>query len=617
MIPGYIGEVLKVDLSNRQIETIELDKNDLKKFIGGSGLGAKFLHELTDANANSYDEENALIFMTGPFAATKAFSGDRFEVVTKSPLTDIYAESSCGGEFGGMLKKSGYDGLIITGKSKSPVYLSILEKNVKIEDASNIWGQDTFSTNNDLKQRISEDIQIACIGQGGENLVRFAGIHTTDIHSRMAARAGVGAVMGSKKLKAIAVYGNQKFNIYDEDGFKRFWKEYAKKVASTYDAKDMRENGTSGTLLYCEEVGDLPIKNWSWRRFKDAEKISSEAVKEILERKYYCGSCIVGCGRTVNVPKGKYKTDGPVGGMEYETIAMLGSNLLINDIKAISKINELCNRYGLDTISTGSVIGMVMECYENGLISKRELDNIDFRWGNSDAVIEMVHKIAKREGAGSLLAEGTKRIAEELGSFASEFAVQTKGLEAPAHDPRAKNSLALGYATSNRGACHLQAFSYDFEHLCSNTELGIPEPLDRFETKGKPEYVIRMENIMSMLDSIARCKFMLFCALSLPQTIEELNLITGFNLDEQSFLKTGERIFNLKRLYNIKCGISRKDDTLPLRFLTLKREKGKELDKLPSANIMLEEYYKLRSWNEIGFPTTGKVKELGIEKYTG
>jgi len=615
MIPGYMGKILKVDLIKRKIESFSLDAKDAKDFIGGSGLGAKFLHEYTDAKINAFDSENALIFMTGPLAATKAFSGDRFEVVTKSPLTNCYAEASCGGQWGGMLKRTGYDGIIITGKSNSPVYLHINNEHVDIVDAGELWGKDTFQTNQILKNNISKDIEIACIGQGGENLVRFAGIHTQDIHSRMAARAGVGAVMGSKKLKAIAVFGDNKPPIFDEEGFQKFWKEYSKKVASTFDAKDMRDNGTVGSLLYCETVGDLPIKNWSMRRFAGAENISGSAVKEILTKKYYCGSCLVGCGRTVNVPDGRFMTNGPVGGMEYETVAMVGSNLLINDIKAVSKINELCNRFGIDTISTGSVLAMAMECHENNLLSTDDLDGIDLKWGDADAVIEILHKIAHREGIGNLLAEGTRRIASEIGSYAAEFAVHVKGLELPAHDPRAKNSLAISYATSNRGACHLSAFGYDFEHLCSSPELGVPEPLDRFETKGKPAYVARMENIMSMCDSLSTCKFMLFCAISLPQLVQELELITGFGLDVGDFLKTGERIFNLKRMYNNKCGISRKDDTLPPRILNLKRGTGADEDQLPPLNIMLEEYYKLRGWNEIGFVSLEKIKELGLERF--
>jgi len=616
MVKGYIGEILKIDLSNRKIETEILETSDLKNFIGGSGLGAKYLHKLTNGETRPFSEENALIFMTGPLTAAKTFSSDRFEVIAKSPLTGIYAESSCGGRWGGMLKRSGYDGIILTGKSDIPVFIWIDNKKVKIENCKDIWGQDTFKTHISIRKKTSEKAEIACIGPAGEKLVKFASIHTGGVHSRVAGRAGIGAVMGSKKLKAIAVKGEQRFEIYDPKSLEKFWKDYAKKVANTFDAKDMRENGTIGILEYCEEIGDLPIKNWTERRYKDAEKISNKGLKSILKKRYYCGSCLVGCGRSIEIENGKYITPGIIGGPEYETVAMFGSNLLVNDIGVVAKCNEICNRYGMDTISTGSVLGMVMECREKGLLTRKELDNIDLNWGNGDAVIEMLYKIGKREGIGELLGEGTRNIAKEIGPEAMELAVQVKGLEAPAHDPRAKNSLALGYAVSNRGACHLQSFGYDFEHLCSIEDMGYPEPLNRFETKGKPEFVCKMENLMSMMDSLTTCKFMLFCNITLKQLTEELNLVTGFGIDETDFLKTGERIFNLKRLYNIKCGITKKDDILPPRLLTLKKGSDEDDNVPPPFEMMLKEYYKLRGWNEIGVPKDKKVEELDLKEYS-
>ncbi len=613
---GYIGEILKINLTTKEILIEKLGKEDLKKFIGGSGLGAKYLYELTGPDTDPLGEENALIFMTGPFTGTKTFSSDRFEVITKSPATGIYAESNCGGKWGSALKRSGYDGVIIIGISDKPVYIDINNKEVKILNASSLWGLDTFKTYKELKNNIDKKAEVACIGQAGENLIKYAAISTCGEHARIAARAGVGTVMGSKKLKAIVVSGNQEFELHDSKGFKDFYKKNVKKVGSSDVAEFLRDNGTNGVVEGCELIGDMPIKNWTGKNLKNIDKLYSDNTnKTILKKKYYCGSCVVGCGRVVEVTSGKFKTDGMVGGSEYETIGMLGSNLLITDMDAVAKLNELCNKYGIDTISTGSVIGMMMECYEKGLIDREFLDGVDLVWGNADAVIEIIHKIGKAEGVGRLLGEGVKKIAEKIGSPAIEFAVHVKGLESPAHDPRAKNSLALGYATSNRGACHLQHYGYDLEDGLDLPDMGIPETLDRQVVDGKAEFVAKMQNLMCMFDSLSSCKFMMFCTFSLKPMVEALEHITGFGLDEKEFLKTGERIFNLKRMYNIRCGVTRKDDTLPPRFLTLNRNDDKDISELPPLGRMLDEYYKIKNWDEIGVPTKEKLTELGLEEY--
>jgi len=609
---GYHGKVLLVDLGSGRMEELPLGRDTARAFIGGSGLGAHCLHERVPATAEPLGESNALIFMAGPFAGTKAFSGDRFQVVSKSPLTGVYGEASCGGRWGSALRSAGYDGLVLTGTAERPVILCLEDGNASLEDAGDLWGQDTFATQEALSTRFGKGFEAACIGPAGEKLVRYAAIQTSGVHSRMAARAGLGAVMGAKRLKAVVAGGDQKVSLADPEGFLAFWREFSKQVPATFDAKDMRDNGTAGTARYCDLVGDLPVRNWTGRRFPGIDGISAEALKAINVRRYYCGGCLVGCGRTVDIPDGPFATSGPVGGPEYETIAMLGSNLLVGDIRAVAKANELCNRYGLDTISAGSVLGMAMECYERGIVTRADLDGVDLTWGNAEAVLEVLHRIGRRQGIGELLGEGTRRIAEAWGPPAAEFAVHVKGLEAPAHDPRAKSSLALAYATSNRGACHLQAFGYDFEHLCRFPDMGVPEPLDRFAVEGKPAYVARMENLMSMLDSLCCCKFMLFCSLTVGPLVRELELITGFGLDREEFLKTGERIFNLKRLYNVKCGVSRIHDVLPPRLLTLRRGSGEEQDRLPPAGAMLEEYYRLRGWDEIGHPTSAKLAELGL-----
>jgi len=611
-----MGKILKVDLGTGATEEIKLNKKDIETFIGGSGLGAKYFHELVSPGVDPLGEKNVLIFMTGPLTGTKAFSSDRFEVITKSPLTNIYAESDCGGKWGSMLKRSGYDGIIITGVSEKPVYLNITDRSVEIADAKDLWGLDTFDTHNKLKESVDKKAEIACIGPGGENLVRYGVISTGGVHARVAGRAGCGTVMGSKKLKAITVYGNKKVKVFNQKGLIEFNKLHSKAMVDEF--RGMKEYGTSGGLAGCEELGDLPIKNFSTRRFSKAENISGRYMaKKILKKKYYCGGCVIGCGRIIEIKDGKYKTKGQIGGPEYETSAMLGSNLGIGDLEAICKFNELCNRYGIDTITTGSVIAMIMECNERGLIPKKDLDDTKLVWGSVDAVIKVIHKIGKQEGIGKLLGKGTRAIAKKLGSYAPEFALHVKGLEIPAHDPRAKISLALGYATSNRGACHLQAFAFDFLGGNTISELGFPEPLDRFEVNKMPEFVMKMQNLMSLADSLKCCKFILFYFGDhvLTRLAQVLELVTGRKMDSDELLLAGERVFNLKRLYNTKCGISRKDDKLPERFLVQKRGEGKYEDFLPPLGKMLDEYYRLRNWDEIGLPERQKIKELGIEEY--
>lgn len=616
MVNGYVGEILKINLSNSKIEKIFPEEKILRNYIGGSGLGIRFLYDLTGKDTDPLGEENVLIFMTGPLTGTRAFSSDRFQVTIKSPLTGIFGEANCGGTWGSALKRSGYDGIIITGKSKKPVFIWIDNKNVKILDASSLWGLDTFETDLKLKDLAGTKSEALCIGPAGENLVKFASISTVGEHSRVAGRSGVGAVMGSKKLKAIVVQGDQKFEIINKSGLDDFHKKYAKSLAKNNVAEYLRELGTFGGVESSETIGNLPVKNWSEIRFKDANLVTGQVLidKGYLKKRYYCGSCNIGCGRCIQIEEGKYKTDGIIGGPEYESAALLGPNLLLKDIEALMKANELCNRYGMDTITTGSVIGMAMECYEKGLINKKFLDGKELKWGDPEAILDMIHKIGKREGAGNILAEGTREMANIIGSYSIEFAPQVKGLEFAAHDPRAKIGSALGNATSNRGACHMAANTSGFEGAGGSVieGMGYDAAPDRFTIDGKAEFVMKWENFMGMFDTIPSCKFIASCGIGLSQITETLELITGFGIDNREFLRIGERIFNLKRLYNVNCGITRKDDTLPARFLMHIKEEGDKGHTYAPLGKLLSEYYKLRGWDEIGIPTPEKLKELDV-----
>jgi aldehyde:ferredoxin oxidoreductase len=608
---GYWGKILRVDLSSGRTTTESFDDDRARKYIGGSGLGAKMLYDETDGETDPLGAENPLIFAVGPLTGTRVYNSNRFQVVSRSPLTGIYGEANCGGFWGEVFKNCGYDAMVITGQSKKPVYLYIDGEAVRIEDGTALWGKETFETDRYMKEKYGKPAEAAVIGPAGENLVKISNIVTDGEHGRAVGRCGMGAVMGSKKLKAVVVKGDKKVAVANEEKVKEMMKALAPNMKDGI-ALALGQYGTSGGVEYCEEVGNLPLRNWYQGTWPEgAKKVSGQAMAaSILTKNYHCGRCAISCGRTVKAVGGPY--DGTeIGGPEYETIGLLGSNLLIDDLPAIAKSNELCNRLGLDTISTGGVIGFAMEAFERGLITGSDTDGLEMVWGNGDAVHGMIEKIAKREGLGDILAEGVRKAAEEIGGIAEEFAVHVKGLEPPAHDPRCKMTVALGFATSNRGACHLQAFTHDFEEGVVIEDLGSPALTDRFILEGKAENVFRMQNLMSMLDSLTVCKFGLFPGLTVKPLTEFLNHVTGWDFDENDFMRTGERMYNLKRMYNVRLGISRKDDTLPPRMLVHKRGGG--TNELPAINILLNEYYAYRGWDEFGIPTAKRLKELGLE----
>lgn len=612
MLGGYTGRILDVDLTRRRVSVRPTEFWDLRSYVGGSGLGARILFDETDETTDPLSPDNVLLFMTGPLVGTDVFSSNRFELVTKSPLTGIYAESDCGGHWGGKLKLAGFDGMIVRGKASSPVYLWVTGGDADIRDASHIWGRDTFDTHEIIRNEAHPEAEVACIGPAGERLARIAAVMTDGPDGRAAARCGVGTVMGSKNLKAIAVFGEEKVRVADEAALRERLRGIAKHMRD--DTQVLGNWGTSNGLVICERIGDLPIKNWAQGTWPaGADKICGQTMAEtILTRRYHCGKCVIGCGRTVEVKGGKWA--GPeTGGPEYESLGMLGSNCLVDDLEAIAKANELCNRYGIDTISAGSAVAFAMEAFERGIIGPSDTDGLNLEWGNADVLVELITMIGERKGLGRLLGEGTKNAATVLGKNAEEFAIHVKGLDFPAHDPRAKLSNAVAYATSNRGACHLQAFSYEFENGIAMPEIGISETLDRFAVEGKGRLVFLTQNLMSMFDSLKCCKFTIFGGLTAGPLVDCLNYVTGWDFDIAEFMKTGERIFNLKRLYNVRCGVSRKDDTIPPRILSLMRDGGAE-GKLPPLGAMLNEYYRCRGWDEFGIPTQGKLKELGLVK---
>lgn len=609
---GYLGKVLSVDLSSSKIYIHDLSEEWANKFIGGSGLGAKFLYEMTDEKTDPLGPENPLIFMTGPFTGTSVPLSGRHAVVARSPLTGIFGESDVGGTWGANLKRAGFDGLIITGRSEKPVYLWIQNGRGEIRDAYHLWGKDTYEIEPILQEETDKKAVVSAIGQAGENMVLFSAIMTDGKDGRAAGRCGMGAVMGSKNLKAIVVYGEGDIPVYNPDSVGRIPKEYGPHIIK--NGENFRRYGTAGSLSLFEAMGTLPLQNWKFigRWEESAAKINGFTIAETLLRgRYFCDACMLGCGRKIKISHGPYAgVDGA--GPEYETLALLGSNCLIDNLEALCFANELCNRFGLDTITTGGVIGFAMEAYEKGIINKEDTGGVELHWGSEDALIKMIRMIAQNEGIGEILGKGVKRASEVLGKNSIEFAMHIKGLELPAHDPRGYNGGALGFATSSRGACHLAGMTHTFERVLRAPEIGITEPIDRFRVEGKCVLAAKSQNLMGMMDSLKLCKFILFSGITLTHILGWFQDVTGREMTIDEFMKTGERIFNLKRLYNVRLGISRKDDTLPLRSLTFKRVGKGITPNLPPLGQMLSEYYEYRGWSEEGIPGKEKLKELDL-----
>ena len=607
---GYTKKVIWVDLTNRTTEIQTLEEELLERFIGGVGLGTKFLFEELRTR-DPFSPEAPLIIMTGPLTGTIVPTSGRVAIVAMSPATLSYGESDIGGTWGVGLKRAGFDGVVIKGKSTTPVYLAIFPDEIRIEEASSLWGRDTVETGTVLKNQWGQKVKVMCIGPAGERLSRMAGIFTDGVHARAAGRGGLGAVMGSKQLKALVVGGDLKVPV------SQFERLHASVRQSIPDIKKktraFSDFGTAGGLLFAEEIGDLPIRNWAWGTWKEgAIRISGESLKEQMFKKpYFCGSCVVGCGRVIQATTPYGVADG--GGPEYETLAALGSNCLIDDLGAIAIGNDLCNRLGLDTISCGSTIGFAMEAFEKGLITEKDVGH-RIEWADPQAMLRLVREIGLREGFGKLLGEGVKRTAAEIGQGAERFAVHVKGLEPAMHDARAFASLALCYATNPNGATHWAA-SYLLEAKVSIPELGYPEILDRFSAQGKPRLVKTMQDYVTMFNSIKMCRFLL--RVNPSQIIEWFSLVTGLDHDIRSFLLTGERITNLKKLCNLKLGFGRKEDTLPDRFTKDKRGSGGSAEYLPNIEEMLGEYYEERGWDREGFPLPSKVEAMGLENERG
>ncbi len=595
---GYMGKYLDVDLTTNRIQEKKLDYQEAKKWIGGKGLGAKILYDSIKSEIDPFSPENILLLMTGPLSGTSVQTSGRWSVVTKSPHTGIFVDSHVGGKFGHRLKRSGFDYIILKGRAANPIYLEVTSENVELHSADEYWGKGTFETESLLKKK-HENCEVSSIGPAGENLVSFANIVTDRTH--IAGRGGTGAVMGSKYLKAVVVNGTEKIEATDPGKFKQLTREFRKKVRVNPGVKHRHEIGTVMWVKMSNDAGFLPTRNFHSGVFEDADQISGERMRdEFVIGHTACYGCSIACGKKTSYKSGKFaglEVDGP----EYETTALLGSSCGVNDLGAIAKANEICDDLGMDTITSGGTIAFAMEATEKGLLRQNEINNLTF--GNDDAVHELLRKIASKEGIGDFFANGSLAAANKLGHKSSDYAIQVKGLELAGVEPRGSWGMALAYSTSDRGGCHQRCWTPGAE---------LSGTLKRFSFEGVPQFVKSTQDERAACYSLVLCDFLPF---DVPEMVEMLNAATGFEYTPENYLLTGERIWNLTRLFNVREGITASDDVLPKRFsqepAPLGDPKGLVI-KEEELETSKAEYYSLRGWDSKGIPTSEKINSLGI-----
>ena len=611
MIGGYAGKILRVNLSDEKISEEPLDFSFVRSLIGCLGVASKIMLEELDPNVKPFDPRNKLILATGPLTGSTAPAANKSIMISRSPLTNIWGEAIFSANCGIELKRAGYDMLIVEGKADEPVYLSIHNGTTEIRDASGIWGMETFPACDAIKRDLGEmDAAVICIGPAGEKLVRLASIISDN--GRAAGRCGLGAVMGSKNLKAIAAKGSEEIKVANPEMLDELRDKIVKTVKKKLKA--FSDYGTSRGVASFEEMGNLPIKNWTKGRFPGAEKISGIRMAEtILVGRKACFACPVACGRYIKITEGPYA---PLEGYgpEYETIAALGSLCMNDNLESIAKANDLCNRLGLDTISVGASIAFAMECYEKGIITKDDTGGIELTWGNHEAIIKMIELMGRREGFGAILGEGSKRAAEKIGKGAERYAMHVKGLELPMHNPYRFKEMGLQYAVSERGACHLRGFSMLPARGILFPDLGLDKRLDGFTIEGKARVVKIMQDACRMVDALGICKFIAFFGnIPLTSLAELYTAVTGWKTTLEELMKAGERIWMLQRVFNVRMGVKREDDTLPKRFLEEPMAEGAAKGQIVELEPMLKEYYVERGLDEEGRPKKEKLKELNLD----
>lgn len=620
---GYNGKVLQVNLSEQRVVVEAPSEVFYRTYMGGSSLALYYLLRESRPGADPLGPENILIFASSVLSGIPMAGMVRYTVAAQSPLTGAFGESEAGGFWGPELKRAGFDAIVIKGKAERPVYIWIHDGEAEIRDADHLWGLDTGTTQAIIRKELNDKfIRVALIGQAGEKLVRYACVVNNLKHAN--GRTGMGAVMGSKNLKAIAVRGKRKLETADPNGIRTLSQSLVETIRTHKGEQALQKLGTAGIVLGLNSMGILPTRNFNHSQFDGAERISGETMEKTISLgNEGCYACAVRCKRKVR-SKGRYKVSEEYGGPEYETLASLGSCCCVDDLEAVAKGNELCNRYTLDTISTGMCIAFAMECFEKGMLTHRDTDGLDLTFGNADAMVTMVERIALRKGLGDLLAEGVKRAAEKLGGEASAHALHIKGQELPLHDPRGKFGVGMSFALSPTGADHVEmahdpVFQQEGPGLASLGPMGILDPVPAMVAGPHKVRLFRhAQLIWNLWNCLGICNFVAEppWALSLDDVVKTVKGATGWNTSLFELMRVSDRSMNMARVFNLREGFGRNDDTWPERLfepLSDGPNKGKTFSKedLESAKDL---YYEMMGWDkENGRPTEGKLVELNLE----
>ena len=619
---AYAGRYLRVNLTTGDIQVKELEADLAENWLGGNGFGVKILWDEVNRDVDALAPENRLIIATGPICGTLMPNSGRVEVIAKSPLTGIYGDANAGGMFGPELKFAGYDMIVFEGRSPQPVYLRIDDDLVELRSAEHIWGKGVSEAEKLITDELQDDaIKFATIGPAGENQVRYASIQLTP--TRSAARSGIGAVMGSKNLKCVAVRGLGKIGIVHPEEFYRLSYEAHKKLLKNKFYGPVSRYGTAGLVALMNQMGRFPTKNFQMGSFPYAEDIGAETLRDrYFVRDLACFNCPIACDKLYRVNDGAFA--GTVtSSFEYETLGSLGAGVWNNNLASILRANVLCDELGLDTISAGRTIAFMMELWEKGIITAADTGGVALEWGDYAVVLDLLQKTAHREGLGDLLAEGTRRIAAQIGRGAEEYAMQVKGQEIAAQDGRAQKSMGLAHVTSTRGADHLKAFpvidetGYPSEAVRRYGEQYMPELVDPLATRYKPMLVKDGEDFGAVIDSSGNCKSggtFVLAEIYWQEMADAISTATGMTMTVEGLKTVGERIYNLQRCYGVLHGIGRKDDRLPARFKDEPSPSGHARGQTLDVQPLLDEYYQLRGWDvATGIPTREKLRELGLE----
>ena len=612
---GYAGKVLRINLSDETVSKEPLDPEEARQFLGGRGFNAHKLYKEIGVDVDPLGPENKLMIATGPLVGTMFPTASRFNVSAKSPLTGIFGDTNAGGHFAPEMKFAGFDQIIIEGKAEHPSYISIMDDEIEIQSAKDIWGKTVFQADSLIKKKQGRHTQTLICGPAAEKGVKFAGLFANQV--RAASRTGMGTVMASKNIKAVAIRGTGSIKVAEPTRFEKLVLRLEKEIREHEQYEGRRQMGTTRILMMANKAGFLPTRNYTQGTYEDAEKVSGERLAaEYNVKTRGCFACTIPCSRIYTVKDGTYKGlhgEGP----EYESLGSFTSRIGNPDIELALKANDLCNQLGIDILSTVGCIGWAMELYENGLLSKEETGGLELNWGNPEAVLTLIHQIANREGFGDILADGSVRAAEKLGK-GLEYTVQVKGMDLIMADPRGLKGFGLGYAVATRGGDHLR--SEPFIELSDDPTIGEamfgePGATMRMSDTGKGKLINYFEDWCAVIDALEPCKNIVqnMMLLEFPRAAEAYSITTGIDMTPEEIQAAGERIINIERMFGIREGITREDDTLPKRFTETPLTEGASSDTVLDLDLMLDEYYRARGWNkETGHPRRETLERLNL-----